>query len=425
MKKLLLVVLSLIVVLAIGALAVACGEDETTTTAAPTETTAAPTETTAAPTETTAASTEGGVIKIGHIRPISGVMATTSERMLQAFDFAFAQVDYQVAGNTIEIIEGDSKGDPATAVDVARKMVESDGVAMLVGPTQGGEEMAVAAYASQVGIPVLFTNPAPMGATIPDMAFAIAGYGTEPQISSAMGVYCYDEAGYRNVDVLTGDFAPGHGFLDAFMAAFTNKGGTIVQEIYTPYPTEDFSPYLTTLQDADAVVAWIDGEQAIKLLTQYHELSVDERMPIVGAFHGSFLAPFIMSALAPDVAEAYIGSLTPTPYSPLVDTEVNKQFVADYQAEFGVLPEDMDSGPYVGAQIIMHALEATGGDTTPETLRDALVAVNFDGPEGLIVFDPQTRSAIKTVYIAEIIKQDDVFIWNPIFTYSDVPPAGL
>ncbi|MCL5734108.1 MAG: penicillin-binding protein activator [Actinobacteria bacterium] len=430
-KPIFFVSMILVLLLVIGVLLAACGGNETTTTAAPTETTAASTQSTAAPTETSAASTETtaaattGVIKIGHIRPLSGVMATTSDRMIKAFDFAFEQVGYQATGKKIEIIVGDSKGDPATAVEVARKMVESDGVSMLVGPTQGGEEMAVAAYASQVGIPVLFTNPAPMGAATPDMAFAVSGYGTEPQISSAMGVYCYDQAGYRNVDLLSGDFAPGHGFLGAFKAAFTKKGGTIVQEIYTPYPSEDFSPYLTTLKDADAVVAWIDGEQAIKLLTQYHQLSIDKRMPIVGAFHGSFLAPFILSALPADVSDSLVGALVPVPYSPLLDTAVNTKFVADFKAKFNVLPEDMDSGPYVGAQIIMHALEATNGDTTPAKLRDALVAVNFEGPEGPIKFDPQTRAAIKTVYIAKVAKQDGAFVWQPVFTYPDVPPAGL
>ena len=411
MKKLAFVSIGLVLLLAMATLFAACGGEEATTT-------------TVAPTTTIAAAT-GEPIKIGHIRPISGVMATTSERMLNAFAFAFEQVGDQVAGHPIEIIVGDSKGDPATAVEVARKMVEQDHVAMLVGPTQGGEQMAVAAYASQVGIPVLFTNPAPMPSTGPDMAFSIAGYGTEPQISSAMGVYAYQEAGYKNVDVLSGDFAPGHGFSSAFEAAFKAQGGTIVQEIFTPYPSQDFSPYLTTLKDADAVVAWIDGEQAIRLLTQYHELGVDERMPLVGEFHGSFLAPFILSALAPEVADAYIGALVPVPYSPLLDTPVNQQFVADFQAKFGGLPEDMDSGPYVGAQIIMHALEATDGDTTPATLRDALVAVSFDGPEGPIKFDTATRAAIKTVYIAKVAKQGDVFVWDPIFTYEDVPPAGL
>jgi branched-chain amino acid transport system substrate-binding protein len=362
---------------------VACGEDETTTTEASTDTTAASTDTTMA---------SKGTIKIGHIRPISGVMAMTSQRMLDAFDFAFEQVNYQVAGYDIEIIVGDSKADPATAVEVARKMVESDGVAMIVGPTQGGEQMAVAGYANDVGIPILFTNPAPMPTTTPGFPFCVLGGGSEPQISSAMGVWCYDEAGYMDVDILTSDFAPGHGFLGAFKAAFESKGGTVVQEIYAPYPTADFSPYLTTLEDADAVISWTDGEQAIKLLSQYFELSVDERMPIAAAFHGSFFAPFILRALPPDASEALVGGVTPTPYTPL---------------------------------IIIRALTATDGDTTPEALRDALVAVTFDGPAGEIKFDPATRALIADIYICEIAKQDGAFVWNPVFTYEDVPAVGL
>ena len=206
---------------------------------------------------------------------------------------------------------------------------------------------------------------------------------------------------------------------------FTKLGGTIAQEIYTPYPSQDFSSYLTSLKAADAVVAWIDGQQAIQLLTQYHQLGVDERMPLVGAFHGSFLAPFILSALPADVADAYVGSIVPVPYSPLLDNAANEQFVADFQAKFGILPEDMDSGPYVGAQIILHALEATNGDTTPEALLAALVGVSFEGPEGLISFDPETRCAIKEIYIAKVAKQDGAFVWDPIFTYTDVPVTGL
>ncbi len=70
-------------------LMVGCGEEETTTTAAPTETTAAPTETTAAPTETTAAPTEttaaagepvmGGIMQVVHNSPpqVMGMWAKT------------------------------------------------------------------------------------------------------------------------------------------------------------------------------------------------------------------------------------------------------------------------------------------------------------------------------------------------------------
>lgn len=427
MKKLLFI--ALVLVLAVGTLAVACGSSTTTsttvaTTAAPSsDTTAASTETTAATTGTTVASS--GVIKIGHIRPRSGPLAVASAEMIKGFNFALEQAGYQVAGKKIEVIEGDSKGDAATAVDVARKMVERDGVAMIVGPTQGGEQMAVASYCEQVGIPVMFTNPAPFGVIAQSFHWTISAQGTEPMPGSTMGVYAYDELGLRNVDILTGDFAPGHGFMDAFMKTFKSKGGTIVQETYTPYPSPDFAPYLVALKPADAVIAWVDGEQAIKLLTQYHELGIDKKMPIVGAFHGSFFSPYIMKALAPDVSEAYLGSLTPVPYSPLLDTEVNKKFVADWQAKFGYLPDDPNAGPYQGALTILAALTATNGDTTPEKLREAVVSADFEGVDGPVKFDPQTGCAIKTYYIAKVGKQGDAFVYEPIMTYPNVPPAGF
>jgi branched-chain amino acid transport system substrate-binding protein len=365
------------------------------------------------------------VIKIGHIRPLTGNMALTSQRMVKAFNWAFAQAGYKVAGHKIQIVGGDSQGDPATAVDVARKMVERDHVAMIVGPTQGGEQMAVAAYCTSVGVPVMFTNPEPLAATTPGFPWVIGGYGTEPQLSSAMGLYAYKKLGYRTVDVLSNDFAPGHTFPAAFIKTFKAQGGTIAKETYAPYPTNDWSSYLTVQPTANALAAWTDGANSVKFLTQYYQMKLKAKLPLIGIFHGSFLAPFILSALPAKVSNYYLGCLIPVPYSPLLNTTVNKKFVAAFQKKFKSLPEDTDSGPYVGAQIILHALRATKGDTTPAKLRDAIVAVNFAGPEGPIKFDKATRSAIKTVYISKVAKQGKAFVWKPVFTYKNVPAAGL
>ena len=70
-------------------------------------------------------------------------------------------------------------------------------------------------------------------------------------------------------------------------------------------------------------------------------------------------------------------------------------------------------------------LTATDGDTTPETLRDALVAVEFDAPAGQLKFDPATRTAIVDIYICEVAKMDGAFVWKVIYTYEDVPAVGL
>ncbi len=367
----------------------------------------------------------GGVIKIGHMRPLTGGMAATSDLMTKAFDWAFQQVNYQVAGKQIQIIMGDSKGDTATALDVARKMVENDKVAMIVGPTQSGETTAVSAYMEQAGVPMMITNPTNASIMAQHRKWTISAGGTQPGTVSPMAFYLADKTNIKKVDIMAADDAGGHGNLNAFMAAFKKKGGQIVQEQYTP-PTQDFAPYLTVLKPADALVTWYTSDQAIKFLSQYHELGIDKKLPLVGAFHGSFLAPVTLNVLPPADADATIGDLVPTPYSPLLDTPFNKKFVADYQAKFnGTLPDDTETGPYQGAMIIIAALKATNGDITSEKLRQALLAVNFDGPEGPVKFDADTSASIKTIYICKVVKQGGIYTWQPVTSYKDVPPGGL
>ncbi len=145
----------------------------------------------------------------------------------------------------------------------------------------------------------------------------------------------------------------------------------------------------------------------------------------MGAFHGSFMANFTLAALPPADADAVVGDLVPTPYSPFLDTPFNKKWVADEQAKFGVLPDDTQSGPYEGAMLIMEALKATNGDTTPEKLRQALLAAKFEGPEGTIQFNQSPISAIKNVYICKVVKSGKDFTWQPVFSYDNVPPGGL
>ncbi len=104
---------------------------------------------------------------------------------------------------------------------------------------------------------------------------------------------------------------------------------------------------------------------------------------------------------------------------------MNKKFVADIQAKLNVYPDDTESGPYQVGMAIIEALKATNGDTTPEKFRQALLSVNFTGPEGPEKFDPQTGISIKTLYICKIAKSGNNYTWQDVFSYNDVPPNGL
>jgi branched-chain amino acid transport system substrate-binding protein len=165
--------------------------------------------------------------------------------MVQAFDLAFKEVNYMVAGKKVEIIEGDSQASPQTAVQIAQRMVNNDKVSMIIGSTPAGEIAALASYLGQVHVPELITNQVDYNMlTQYKWLFAIAG--TYQQLCSTTAVYLYEQLGYRDVSVLAWDNTGGHTVQNAFMSAFKAKGGYIAQQIYVPYPTSDYTPYLAT-----------------------------------------------------------------------------------------------------------------------------------------------------------------------------------
>ncbi len=249
--------------------------------------------------------------------------------------------------------------------------------------------------------------------------------GSEPQQTSPMGRYAYDDMGFRTVNVIHGDWAPGYGYLAPFMEVFKIAGGEVVQEQHPPYPSQDYAPYLSALKEADAVAAWLSGMDAITFLNQYYEYGIYKRMPLIAAYHGQFIPPYILDKARPEAADAAIGVHTPTSYTALLDNDINKQFVKSWREKYGHSPYEENEGAYVGGLIALKALEATGGDTTPEKLYQAIMSLNFKAPEGTIHFDAKTGCAIKDIHIIKVDKQDGEFVWVPVHTYENVPPSGF
>ncbi len=366
-----------------------------------------------------------GTIKIGHIRPLTGYMAIAGEKMIKGAQLAFELANYEVVGRKIEVIVEDDAAKPEMSIDKARKLVEQDKVALILGPTVGGTQMAVSAYLNKVGVPCIHTNPSPVGVIMEKHQWTIQAGGAEPQLPSTQAKHAYEKLGIRKVTVITSDFAPGHGFLNAFMDTFKRLGGQVIQEQYPPQANADYAPYLSAMKDADACVAWMDGTDAIKFLSQYEEFGMWKRMPIIAAFHGSFFAPFIVGALPAKAQEAVLGKLAPTPYSALLDNAANKKFLDAFRKRFNYTPDDSETGPYQGALIAMAALKATNGDTTPAKLREAILNVQIEGPEGPFHFDKEKMSSIKTIYICKVDKLGKEFALAPVATYSNVPPLGF
>ena len=439
MKRFWLYATLIVLVLGITAFAVACGEETTTSTAASTETTGtstsvAPTDTTTPPTtapstDTTVASTEP--IKVGHIVDLTGYQQNVGFVMKAGLDYAMK--DATIGGRPVQVVEADAKSDTAGAVEAAKRLVESENVIAIIGPTQIAQKEAVAAYCQEVGVPLIFYNPTPPE-LLKDNEWVIASGGTTVGVTSVIADHVYKDLGYKNIDIIGGEDTGAKSFFDPFVAHLEALGGTVVQRQDTPYG-EDYSVYLANVQPADALVTWYGGSAGISMLKQYIELGVNAKMPLVGLYHGGMLDPFAMNSIAeadPATAEKLVGTETVMAWNPDSTDPVNVAYVEGITPtlKYGPPGDDGYACAVQGAMLFLTAANAVGPGVTAGTLRDSLLKTDFVGPEGREYFANGSNAATKPFYIVKVIKIDipnvgAVYKYALVKTYEDVPPEGL
>jgi branched-chain amino acid transport system substrate-binding protein len=368
-------------------------------------------------------------IRIGHICDLTGVEAMLGDVAKRSLEFAVQSVGGQISGRPVEIIVGDAQGQPSVAVDLARKMVEQDKVTAIFGPTQIGQKTAVGGYIKTAGVPLFLYNSTPTG-LLRSNDWLVGTGGATPQLPSVMADYLYNDLGYRKVHTISQDNTGGRSFIDPFVEVFKKLGGTVVSQQWSPVPCPDFGPYLATLSDADALVAWVSSADALALWTAWYEMGINKKMPIVAPTHGGFtdyIVPNALVASHPAVVEAMLGTYAPIAYVHDLDIPENKTFVEGWTKEFGSVPPGNNlPGAGMGAFLVLKAaVEKLGGDTDPNKLIKAIFEVDVVGPEGHLSFN-NSHAATKDIYVVKLVRRDDgSFNYERQKTYKDVPPGGL
>jgi branched-chain amino acid transport system substrate-binding protein len=361
--------------------------------------------------------------------------ASQGQNMQRSLELAFAAIGNRIGNRPIEIIPEDAADDPNQALARARKLVEQDKVVAIFGPTAIGEKYTVASYMKTASTPLIMYTPSPE-VIFKDNPWLVGACGTNLQQPTCMADYVYNTLGYRNVDTLAPEGAAGDTFMTPFAKQFTALGGTIVDAKTAPAGTMDFSPILTTIKSADALVYWFPGADAQRLIVAFDQLGIT--MPKVGAFHGATFEPYIFKDLNnPAAAAAMVGTACPSEYSPDSTSEANKLFTqlweAAYPASSGSVAFDAtNANAYDAAQLFIKVLEANGGDTTPAALIQGLLNTPWEGPQGPARFDPASdwpNVAIRNVYICEIKASPEGWEWpyhyETVKTYDTVSPHGF
>jgi len=423
MRKLALIGLAVLVVAALmGFMAIGCGGEETTTTSAAATTTSVAASTTtsaAAESTTTSAAAGGGTIKIGALLDYTGPVAFLGPIFEMGIKTALEEANYTVAGKKVELIIEDSATSVDVAVTKAKKLVEQDGVKIIIGPLMGDAHLALGPYTAEKG--VLITSLINgMWETVGKGNYLVYPTTVDAQ-TYPFGKYCYEKLGYKTAVVLAADYAGKRGYAAGWINGFKDAGGTVIQELYPPVGTADYSPYVSQIKDSDVVMYAFEGPDAVaKFIYQYNQGG--KTKPLVTITQADDYAPQVLNQLK-DVIVGIKGEST---YTWKLDNPENKKFVEAIKAKWdGLPPMPEHQNAYTLTKAILAGLEKTGGDDTLAKLFAAITSSQIQTPAGLLKWDP-SGVAICPMYVTTAEKVGDNYeISAPLDTVPEVLDVRL
>lgn len=360
-------------------------------------------------------------IKVGVLLPTSGVYASLGENLAKGMELYFKSVNWKVGDKKIELIQEDTEADPQVALRKTRKLLDEVKVDILTGTVSTAVAYAIRDEVDRRKVPYLVSHAGGNDLTRSKRSNYIWRESFNSwQIGYSMGQYAYDNVG-KKVILAAADYAFGHEVSEAFKEAFTNAGGEIVEEIYPPLGNNDYASYITRMSnsEADAVYAFFAGSDAVRFVKQYEEFGLKGKLPLIGS--GWLVAEDTRSAQG--TASEGIKATIFWDYN--LDTPENKQFVADYEAEFGERPSLESLEGFDAARIIVEALTSINGDVSdPEKVVDAISKIEFISPRGPIKFDQETHQIIQNIYIVETELKEGKTENKVIYTIEKVQDPG-
>ncbi len=355
-------------------------------------------------------------VRIGFIYTSTGPFAQTGLDMRDGFQLYLSEVGSKAGGRAIDVIEesiGSNK--PDEALTKARKLVERDKVHILGGVNATPEAYALRPYVTDRKVPTVIMLAGADGITQKlksDYVFRSSFANSDS--SHPFGEWAYKQ-GYRKAVLVVQDFGAGYEQIGGFARTFIEAGGQVIQEIYPPLGTPDFSPYLGQIRrDTDVVMAFVAGADALRFVIQYAEFGLKGKLPLIGKGY------LVDEVILPKQGDTALGIVTSLHWSAALEIPANKRFLEAYSAKFRRPATTYSEQGYVGAQMIVQALEAIKGRVeNKEAFLAALARVDIEAPRGKVRLDSY-HNPIHPIYIRKVEKKDGALQNTVIATYPNV-----
>ena len=348
-------------------------------------------------------------IKIGYVGALSGDTALWGQAGLNGMELTAKQIneDGGILGREVQVIGLDGKGAPDDSVTAYKKLVEEEGVSAVVGTNFSSCNIAIAAVADELKVPVIATAASNELVTV-DADGKLHPYSfrlcfIDSYMGYLAGSYAYNELGLKTCALITDVTDSYSTSVGQYMVdTFTELGGELVASEEAQNGDNDFRAQLTKIAAAQPDVLFIpwNYENVCLIAQQARELGIE------GVFFGAD------GWDTTELIELSNGALEGCYYvsRPGFNLPEAAAYGEVYQEEYNVALEAECLYGNDGVMWIKQAIEAAGSDD-PTAIRDQLEATtSFDGLLGHMSIDPATHNPSRDAAIFEVKDDEEQYV---------------
>ncbi|WP_031549815.1 ABC transporter substrate-binding protein [Oribacterium sp. FC2011] len=353
------------------------------------------------------ASAGGDVIKIGVFEPTTGENGGGGFQEVLGIRYANETHKTVKIGDkeyTIELVEVDNKSDKTEAVNAANKLM-GEKVSVVLGSYGSGVSIAAGQIFADAKVPAIgcsCTNPQ----VTQGNEYYFRTCFLDPFQGTVMANYAMQN-GYKSAAILTqlgDDYSSGLG--SYFKTAFTELGGTVVDEEQFQTNQTDFKAVLTNIKAAnpDVIFAPSSITTAPLIIKQARELGITSLIAAGDTWENSTIIENAGANAEGVVLSTFFDEAEPANAEAESFIKGFKDYLkANNQSEIIPAVSALGYDAYLAAYNAIEKAQSTDG----EAIKEALKTVSFDGVTGAVSFNEEGDANKDMAFIKTI--QDGAF----------------
>jgi urea transport system substrate-binding protein len=346
-----------------------------------------------------------GEVKVGILHSRSGTMAISENTVAEAELMAIEEINkaggVNVGGKKLKIvaIEEDGASDWPTFAEKAEKLIDQDKVDVVFGGWTSASRKAM--------LPVFEAKDHflyyPIQYEGQECSRNIFYTGATPNQQAEPAVSWLLKNKGKDFFLVGSDYVYPRTANTIMKEQLKVEGGNLVGEDYLPLGNTEVAPIIAKIKQAmpkgGVIVNTLNGDSNVAFFKQMKAAGIT---PANGYAIMSFsIAEEEVAAIGPEYLE---GTYAAWNFFQSLDTPASKKFTADFQAKYGEnrVTNDPAESAYNMVYLWAKGVEKAG-TTDNKKVREALIGVTFDAPQGPIEIQPNHHTT-ELVMIGEVQK---------------------